>query len=923
MDQLQGSVETSNGSAAAKTVRQLLSADKCKQAVELAKENHKSLKSAESEQLLVDAYVARIGQFQAKGAVEDARTLIKLVGERFPSHRAALSGLQLRAVAEEGNIDELVAPLAQPGVTPEIREAIESILRRHLVDLPKLVNCQTLPPDHPLRVSAAAVWTVFQAATAGPMTEQQVALPEVSRRSPLAGWKLFIRALAAFYRNDDEACRKSLDAIAPDAAVRRLSQGLLTLLDPSPAKAPTGIAAAIRQRVICDQKAFREALDKLESAYTTYDLPHLIRTIRGTIQACNAARPDLFERLRQHISVSCMINHVPFREIGDILGRARKNAYYWRLAAMGSEASRSQLGAVVFWERFLQHGVAEKMFAANGKEAAVIYRRMANVLRETPAKTLALAKKNLPNRVDDLLEMYGDQPPEIAALAPTVESETVRKSIDAHWAYRRASELWPDAATFVKWREWLEKSRAPEKQLQEMAEVWRRTLPNDPRAPLLLSMLAEARKALTLSLKYLADAEAIDAMNPEVRKTRVRLTLLATFRHFKDGKPHLVEKDIAELDAMAVMREGDRPALLEALRAALHSLRPDGAATATSAAQKLAERVGPAMAHMLMKMILDNSRMREPKQWPHLPQPRALEPLIAADAAARSYILIRDLSLTAFYPNEWNAPINSAIGERPCRVASAHLLAIGAMALTRHDRRQAYLAAGAGLESASGIAVARFLLLRAQGMYIWAVRRRYQCLRAATEIAVAANDMALIDAISTEADNDVGQRPESSSRLGEEVIAEIIKQERAAVKFLGERDEANKYVVAIDKPQRRTSFGGETPFEMFGDDDDYDDDDDFDDDDDDDDDEEDFDAAPIGFGSSGFFQPDASAAIIDLFEKLGGVSSAEEMSRLNPELFAKALQESGLIDGLDPQMLKELINGTGNLSPGAKKKKNR
>src|SRR6185437_1090913 len=184
-------------------IRALLHAGKCKQAVELAKEYHKRTATPESEFTLVQAYVARIQQFQAKGAFEDAATLIKLVRERFPQHQSALSAAEIRTAAGRGKIDDLVRPLLKPDITPEMREAVEAVIRRDWTDLPALADCAALPADHPLRQSAAAVYRAFVKVTSEPVTDEQIALPEVSRRSPLAGWKMLIRAIAAFYRNDD------------------------------------------------------------------------------------------------------------------------------------------------------------------------------------------------------------------------------------------------------------------------------------------------------------------------------------------------------------------------------------------------------------------------------------------------------------------------------------------------------------------------------------------------------------------------------------------------------------------------------------------------------------------------------------------------------------------------------------------------
>src|SRR5207302_1711645 len=123
----------------------------------------------------------------------------------------------------------------------------------------------------------AAVWRAFEAATSGPVTDEQVALPEVARRSPLAGWKMLVRAIAAFYRNDDDGCRRALAGIPADAAVRRLATALTAVLDRRPAGA--GAAGALQARIGGDDKALRDALAGIESAFEYLDLTGLKRSV--------------------------------------------------------------------------------------------------------------------------------------------------------------------------------------------------------------------------------------------------------------------------------------------------------------------------------------------------------------------------------------------------------------------------------------------------------------------------------------------------------------------------------------------------------------------------------------------------------------------------------------------------------------------
>src|ERR1035441_6096153 len=127
-------------------------------------------------------------------------------------------------------LDELVRPLNDPDLSQESRAAIETHLAREAGDIAALAECVVLPSEHPLRKAATALHRAFLAVTEGPIGEEVVELPEVSRRSPVATWKLSVRAIACFYRGEDEACRRYLEAIKPETAPARLVPAMLAML---------------------------------------------------------------------------------------------------------------------------------------------------------------------------------------------------------------------------------------------------------------------------------------------------------------------------------------------------------------------------------------------------------------------------------------------------------------------------------------------------------------------------------------------------------------------------------------------------------------------------------------------------------------------------------------------------------------------
>jgi len=893
-------------------VQRLIAASKCKQAVELAKDEHKRRHTPESERLVVEAYLSRIEQFQKKGAAEDAQTLLKLVRERFPAHRGRLAQLELRSAAIEGNLDALVAPLAHASISEEIRNSIEAMVRQKVVDLSGLANCRSLPAEHPLKVEAAAAWRAFEAATAGPVTDEQIALPEISRRSPLAGWKMLLRAIAAFYRNDDAACRRALEGIPEDAAARGLAPVLLAMIEGRPAGG--GAAGVLQVRIGGDDRPLREALANLDKELVGSDLFAVKKWIGQAVQTCGCVYPELCERLRQHLSVRCAMEEVPVHHVLRIMGPALRSAYYWRLLARGMERRGDWTGAALYWERFLCHAVREKMVLPASKEAAAVWLHAAGIAARLMPEELEEERRHR-GRGSLFKSYYHGQPPEIAALAPRSDREVVETALNPGLLFARAAEIDPQADTFKHWWAWVMKVGLPDRAQEEVAQIWRQKRPGDPLPLLLLSVFAEERDALKLALKYLAEAEAIDAINPQVRKARLRLTLATTWRHLKDRRPHLVEKDLAALEALPAMAEADRPAFLCALRVAWHVLRGEKA-EAQHAYEGVVSRLGPLAAAVVMNSVGERMRLGRSADWPAVTGVALPDPHAVADAEARTIRLAYDLQLRMMRPTSWDSMINDVLLENPFRLSQADVLAIGRAAASRGDFQMAYLASAAGLSTANGPAAARFLLLRARSVESWSPRRVSQCLRAAMELAQQTHDAELMGEVSAEIDRHPTVRRRLSARgaaqrLGEELLADILKSERDARSVPRDAAQAERYVVAIenDSPVARFHDDGEPDSayeEGFEEDEEYE--------------EYEEDAEDVEPSSHGML-PDgipieALPLLNTLIEKFGRVPSPQELIRTDPMLAMRLL---GVLHGvkMNPKIMQNMLDAMDDDSDGS------
>ena len=793
MDRKSGTAETQTAGVP-QEVERLIAAGKGKQAVELAKTEHKRLNTAASERLLVDAYLARIEQFQNKGATQDAQTLLNLVRQRFPGHQGRLGGLVLRSAAAEGNIEALIAPLARDDVPPEERSLIESILRRKLTDPSRLAACPALRPDHPLRSAAAALDKALAAAATGPVTDEQISLPEISRSSPLADWKMLVRALAAFHRDGDDLCRRNLSVIPQDSAVRPAADVLLAAIDHAPPL--PGRSGALQARIASDDKPLRQALVALDAAFNSQYLEILEQAMRAALQACSTSHPEFLDNLRQRISVRCAMEDVPVKAVLKVMGPARKDSVFWRLLARSAEMQQTPQAAAVFWDRFRLHAIAEGMFSPSSLEDAAVQLHAASSLAGSyspPSADLRLFRH--------IRDYYNNQPDEIARLIPKNPGE-VNDATDVSHLLRRVVEIDPHPSAFSLWHTWALGSRMPERQVQELAELWHRKLPAEPKPLLVLSQLAEERKALKLALKYLSQAETLDPMNPDGRKARLRLTLSTAWKHFTDRKPHLVQQDLEALSGLPAMSEGDRPALLEAMRAAWHAIAGASFA-AQAAADRTAQLAGPIMAPHLLESIKELIRYPHENP-PHIPELESPDPLAVAEAESRIIRLTRATRVPIYRPRSWSPLIDRVLGQNPCPLPEAALLDIAFGEVVMEEWDLAYRASAAGLGAAKGTSAAWFLLRRAQSLPEWAGRRATQCLRAALELSrqsqdpqLAAEVAKVIDRIpeAQDAVNGPGGRA-----LGEELLEKVLKSERAARNYPRNERDAEKHVVALAVP---------------------------------------------------------------------------------------------------------------------------
>ncbi len=198
--------------------------------------------SDEHRRLLERAWLARGLQLARAGFAAEARVAAQELMALGASEPAVRQGLPDLLIAV-GLYDQAVAS----GKVSGSIASSDSVTLARAAD--RAVADPTTAPASlgGIREGAAAVRAALDAIYAGAETAAMAALNEISRQSPFAEWKLFVRGLAAYYRQDAEAMQANWDRLAPDRFAARLAASLGRLSDPnSQAGDRTEFRAALR-----------------------------------------------------------------------------------------------------------------------------------------------------------------------------------------------------------------------------------------------------------------------------------------------------------------------------------------------------------------------------------------------------------------------------------------------------------------------------------------------------------------------------------------------------------------------------------------------------------------------------------------------------------------------------------------------------
>jgi hypothetical protein len=763
-------------------VERLLAQHNSKSALELTKTLNKRCGTAESEELLIRAYCARISGLLEKDMRTEAEALLALVCDRYPRSRPTLTGLKAALAARRGEVGELLRRLADAQAPAEERAGIETALLEQLRDPFQLLQATVLPPGHRLRQAAAALCEAFTAVTERPVSDAEVRLPEVSRHSPLAPWKALVRAIACFYRREDETCERHLAAIDPRSPAARLAPAMRSMLGRQPDAKLEPAAVSLLTAVGGDSSRLRQALLSLETAFSRPQSAKIGEEIRGACRTCEMVAPVLLARLQQTIFARAYVARVRAQEVGGGLRSVRKDANFWRLFATAVERTQSGGAAQLFrlWDEFRIHAIHEGWFPPAGPEVAAVYLHLADVLAR-------FSSEDLQEELESLAEGetafdYSGQPPSIREAAAKARRLDPAECFFPQQLYARACALDPHTEAFERWLACAK--RLPDwHTADEAANAWRRASPSDVRPLLFLMQAAEERDALRKAVSYLEMAESLDQLNPEVRRARLRLLVAEAVRHLRQNKPHLLERDLAGIATLPQVQERDRPAIPAVLAWGRHVLENDSGRAAPHF-RELARVVQSEAAALLICGALARAC--------GLPPWESTAPLLAfsgchdapelVEAAARACALCHEMQLGFGIPPDLEQALLARLSQGKELAPPEQLATLGEAALAGGKTELAYALAGAGL-ARPGPLEARFLLLRGRSMLSAARRRAIGCIAAAAELARCQHDTAVVGQ-AIEALRILGLSPESRAlSVTPAQLQNVLEEERKSRAF--------------------------------------------------------------------------------------------------------------------------------------------
>lgn len=391
------------------------------QALELTKQIYKEAPTPANRELLHTVYLGRARQLRQQGSTRDAATVLNAALQP----PGLLPAWKQQIAAELAACGDAKGALALAGTAPNA--PVDEKLLAQVADTAVQKGPGgrgDLPPA--LQPDFDRILLAFKQQEAGQDEALRETLQPIGLRSPFLEWKLMLRGLVAFYKQEDERALENWQRLDHDRLPTRLIAPLRFTIDKSyqQAQAPATQAALQRQATRLQGVGIVQQLRELQKTLVSEaTMGRVFRQAEEVLTALKQEAPQLLPRL-----ASCMywalLQHGEPEDVPRyqrVFGNPPDDPGMHRLQAMGYERGGSLDEAHRQWQQF-EKAVADHPEAWPGEQAArvraLVWQHMGKNAASIPD---AEQIKNLPA----FLRNHPDRP---QSLKPSAE-ECFRKSL--------------------------------------------------------------------------------------------------------------------------------------------------------------------------------------------------------------------------------------------------------------------------------------------------------------------------------------------------------------------------------------------------------------------------------------------------------------------------------------------------------------
>lgn len=490
-------------------LEQLLAKGDTRGAVDAAKQLVRDEPGAASEELAVRAYAARIRELIAEGLGREAGALASVVRERFPAHASSQASLLEDARLAAGDFSAILAELRE--AAEERRAAIEDRLLPWIVDPAAVVAA-----EDPLGREGRIVAEVFEIVTSRIATPEELApLGEIRRRSPLAPWKLLIRAIDAFHRNEDERVATNSAAVDPRSPAKRAADVLMELTTGKQKPGRNFAVERLIDRVSGGRATLAARLRAIETASHGDDRRRLREEVRELAKSFDALSPYEREQVRIALLPLCGIHFGP-EQVAAML-RIDESALP-RYGTLLVERSGSPFAAGA-WAAY-GDGLVDAI-PIEPWQAAEIY----------------LHALSLSDGEDD----------DFVCRDPAHGHPVDEMPVDTKEVLQKIIATKPGPAVLARIAPYLD--RLPSKEVARVLKAWRKADPESPEPLVRLLRIAEEDRRYEDVPALLREGDKLKTIDPEYARLRLRLSFRLAEQWLAARKRGAADAILAEIAA--------------------------------------------------------------------------------------------------------------------------------------------------------------------------------------------------------------------------------------------------------------------------------------------------------------------------------------------------------------------------------------